>query len=110
MINRLIATQIAARRREMASTTPSSDVLVMLLAARDGAPDASNATLSAQEVHDNCMILFGAGFDTTSTALTWWIGLMATHSSRPCATAAYLADCPKRAFELPIPEVYMRRG
>jgi cytochrome P450 len=25
------------------------------------------------------MLLFGAGFDTTSSALTWWIGLMATH-------------------------------
>lgn len=79
VINRLIATQIAARRRETASTNPSSDVLAMLLAARDDAPDAPNATLSAQEVHDNCMLLFGAGFDTTSSALTWWIGLMATH-------------------------------
>lgn len=56
----------------------------MLLAAKDDAPNAPSATLSAQEIHDNCLLLFGAGFDTTSSALTWWIGLMATH---PAAVA-----------------------
>ena len=28
---------------------------------------------------DPTAVLFGAGFDTSSSALTWWIGLMATN-------------------------------
>lgn len=55
------------------------DVLDRLLAARDETSSATGATLSAQEVHDNCVLLFAAGFDTASSALTWWLGLMATH-------------------------------
>jgi len=54
-------------------------VLDMLLAARDDAPTTGSATLTSQEVHANCILLFTAGFDTSSSALTWWIGLMATH-------------------------------
>jgi cytochrome P450 len=50
----------------------------MLLEARDD-DRAGSATLTSQEIHDNCVVLFGAGFDTSSWALTWWIGLMATH-------------------------------
>ena len=51
----------------------------MLLAARDDSPTHGSPTLTSQEVHDNCILLFTAGFDTSSSALTWWIGLMATH-------------------------------
>jgi cytochrome P450 len=53
VINSLIATHIAARRNETVSTIPGSDVLAMLVAARDDAPNGSNASLSGQEVHDN---------------------------------------------------------
>src|SRR3546814_6273374 len=51
----------------------------MLLAACDDVPTTGSATLTPQEIHDNCVLLFTAGFDTASSALTWWIGLMATH-------------------------------
>lgn len=52
----------------------AGDVLDMMLAASD-----DDVRLSPQEVLDNCMLLFAAGFDTSASALTWWIGLMATH-------------------------------
>jgi cytochrome P450 len=76
---RLIATQIAARTGDSDSGDNRNDVLAMLLAARDDTPTSGSATLTSQEIHDNCILLFSAGFDTASSALTWWIGLMATH-------------------------------
>jgi cytochrome P450 len=75
-LNTLIATHIQARARGDAGR---NDVLEMLLAARDDAPTTGSASLTSQEVHANCILLFTAGFDTASSALTWWIGLMATH-------------------------------
>lgn len=77
-INTLIATHINARTRNPSDIGTRNDVLDMLLAARDDAPTGS-ASLTSREVHDNCVSLFTAGFDTSSSALTWWIGLMATH-------------------------------
>lgn len=80
VINTLIATHIEARtRKPSGADTASHDVLDMMLAARDDNPTTGSATLTSQEVHDNCFLLFSAGFDTASSALTWWIGLMATH-------------------------------
>lgn len=78
-LRRLIAAHVDDRLRRrgesQAQTDPAvGDVLDMMLAAGDG-----DARLSTQEVLDNCMLLFGAGFDTSASALTWWIGLMATH-------------------------------
>ncbi len=75
----LIAAHVDARlqRRGEGQTEADpadGDVLDMMLAAGD-----ATARLSTQEVLDNCMLLFGAGFDTSASALTWWIGLMATH-------------------------------
>ncbi len=78
-INALIATHIKARTSNTSSAGTRNDVLDMLLAARDDAPTTSSASLTSREIHDNCMSLFTAGFDTASSALTWWIGLMATH-------------------------------
>jgi len=78
VLHGLIAEHIAAR----AGRDPgkeNSDVLDHLLAARDEGSSGAGATLSAKEVHDNCVLLFAAGFDTASSALTWWLGLMATH-------------------------------
>jgi cytochrome P450 len=54
-------------------------MLALLLAARNDEAAPSQATLSDQEIHDNCVGLFGAGHDTSATALIWWIGLMAVH-------------------------------
>ncbi len=76
-ISDLIATHI--KSREPGSGETQNDVLDMLLAARDDAPTTASASLTSQEIHDNCILLFVAGFDTASSALTWWIALMAKH-------------------------------
>jgi cytochrome P450 len=78
-IDGLIATHIKARGCAPDAPDKQQDVLGMLLAAQDDEPTAESKTLTSQEIHDNCIVLFGAGFDTSSSALTWWIGLMATH-------------------------------
>ena len=79
-INALITKHIAARTGEASGTeTARQDVLAMMLAARDDKPSTGSATLTSREIHDNCFLLFSAGFDTASSAMTWWIGLMATH-------------------------------
>lgn len=78
VINDLIATQVSERtQRSAGAGAPNQDVLDMMLAARDDNPAAGSATLTSQEIHANCFLLFSAGFDTASSALTWWIGLMA---------------------------------
>lgn len=78
ILRELIQTQIRKRRRD-ASAATEADMLALLLAARDDEAAPSRAALSDQEIHDNCVGLFGAGHDTSATALTWWIGLMAAH-------------------------------
>jgi cytochrome P450 len=78
-INTLISTHIKARTCTPNASDARQDVLNMLLAARDDEQTTGSATLTSQEIHDNCIVLFGAGFDTSSSALTWWIGLIATH-------------------------------
>lgn len=79
-LRRLIASHVEARLQSGAAQRKESeladgDVLDMMLAASE-----EGGGLSRQEVLDNCMLLFGAGFDTSASALTWWIGLMATHA------------------------------
>ena len=79
VLHDLVAEHIAARARRT-GLSEDGDVLDRLLAARDEASSGAGATLTAQEVHANCVLLFAAGFDTASSALTWWLGLMATHA------------------------------
>lgn len=55
------------------------DMLGLFLAARDERAESPDAALSDKEIYDNCVGLFGAGHDTSATALTWWTGLMAAH-------------------------------
>lgn len=55
----------------------SEDLLTMLRQARD--PDHPDQGLSAQELHDQTMVMFQAGHETTATAMTWWCGLVARH-------------------------------
>jgi cytochrome P450 len=55
----------------------SEDLLTMLRQARD--PDHPDQGLSAQELHDQTMVMFQAGHETTATAMTWWSGLVASH-------------------------------
>ncbi|WP_090141537.1 cytochrome P450 [Limnohabitans sp. DM1] len=53
------------------------DLLTMLRQARD--PEHPDQGLSAQELHDQTMVMFQAGHETTATAMTWWCGLIARH-------------------------------
>lgn len=78
-LRQLIDAQILARRSEPGDAPVRSDVLDMMLAARDEQTSGTSGRLSDQEIHDNCFLLFGAGFDTASSAMTWWLGLMASH-------------------------------
>ncbi|BFI94757.1 MAG: cytochrome P450 [Rhodanobacter sp.] len=80
VIHDLIRARIAARRRDVAAGAEAGeDILGLMLAARDEQAEASQAALSDAELLDNCVGLFGAGHDTSATALTWWVGLMAAH-------------------------------
>lgn len=79
VISALIDRHIRARLSTRNEDDGKQDILGMLLSARDELPGAGQAALSAQEVVDNCHLLFGAGFDTAASALTWWIALMAAH-------------------------------
>jgi cytochrome P450 len=53
------------------------DLLTMLQQARD--PEHPEQGLSPQELHDQTMVMFQAGHETTATAMTWWSGLIARH-------------------------------
>jgi cytochrome P450 len=78
ILRNFIAMQI--RARSAAASDQSADVLGMLLAARDEpGNESASASLSSQEILDNCLVIFLAGHDTSATALTWWLGLMAAH-------------------------------
>lgn len=79
LIDKHIQARTSTNHSASNDTDSKQDVLSMLLAARDDQTGAGNASLSAQEIHDNCFVLFAAGFDTASSAMSWWIGLMATH-------------------------------
>jgi cytochrome P450 len=53
------------------------DLLTMLRLARD--PEHPEQGLSPQELHDQTMVMFQAGHETSATAMTWWSGLIARH-------------------------------
>lgn len=74
-LNQLIAQHIHAQQTQ--ANDEGDDLLTMLRLARD--PDHPNQGLSAQELHDQTMVMFQAGHETTATALTWWCGLIAQH-------------------------------
>jgi cytochrome P450 len=71
VIQQHIQAQSAAQQQE------SEDLLTMLRQARD--PEHPDQGLSAQELHDQTMVMFQAGHETTATAMTWWSGLVASH-------------------------------
>jgi cytochrome P450 len=84
LLRGLVRGHIEARRSPGATQPARTDLLATMLLAEDEAPDsaqdaAGQRHLSTQEVEDNCMALFLAGHDTSATALTWWMGLMAEH-------------------------------
>jgi cytochrome P450 len=87
VIREQIKTQRLRPVRPASSAEPATDLLSMLLAARD----ESDRGLSDDEIRDQCMTIFLAGHDTSATALTWWAWLMASHP-QAMAQAHALAD------------------
>ena len=75
VLNDLVGGQIDARRHLPAAEAPNDDLLAMLLSVRDD--DGSG--LGADELRDQCMVIFQAGHETSATALLWWSWLMAGH-------------------------------
>jgi cytochrome P450 len=71
----LVDGQIAQRQAMPPHEAPTDDLLAMLLAVRD--EDGSG--LTATELHDQCMVMFQAGHETSATALLWWSWLLASH-------------------------------
>jgi cytochrome P450 len=74
-LNLLIQQHIQAQQK--AAQEGGEDLLTMLRLARD--PEHPGQGLSAQELHDQTMVMFQAGHETTATAMTWWCGLVARH-------------------------------
>ena len=74
-LDRVIQQHIQAQ--PSAQQQDSEDLLTMLQQARD--PEHPEQGLSAQELHDQTMVMFLAGHETTATAMTWWSGLIARH-------------------------------
>jgi cytochrome P450 len=72
LLKGLVGRHIEARRHE--EGIARDDLLAHLLALRD---EATGASLSEQEVFDQCMVSFQAGHETSATALLWWSRLMA---------------------------------
>jgi cytochrome P450 len=82
VLDGLIARHIRERQQADPASAPQDDLLAMLLAVRDDAPDGTPQAgpgLSDSELHDQCKIMFLAGYETTATAMTWWTWLMAAH-------------------------------
>lgn len=75
-LDRVIQQHIQAR--PSTNQHGGEDLLTMLRQARD--PEHPDQSLSTQELHDQIMVMFLAGHETTATALTWWSGLIARHS------------------------------
>ena len=96
-LHRLVDRHIARRQGAMAAPRPPAtqagpiepigrdsqgepddqgDLLAMLLAVRD---EETGQGLTATELHDQCLVMFQAGHETSATALLWWAWLMASH-------------------------------
>ena len=74
LLDDLIFSMIA-RRRERGPREGASDLLDLLLAAKD--TDGDGAGLSDREIRDELLTLFLAGHETTAHALTWTFILLA---------------------------------
>ena len=72
----VVGRHMAERQTPPAHSAPYDDLLAMLLAVRD---EETGEGLSAAELHDQCMVMFQAGHETSATALLWWAWLMACH-------------------------------
>lgn len=102
VLHGLVARHIAQRRALPPDRAPQDDLLAMLLAVRD---EAGDQRLSDRELHDQCMVMFQAGHETSATALLWWAELMARHPDAQQAARAevdrVLGGRPPQADDLP---------
>lgn len=74
-LNQLIDHHIHASHEPNSASEMS--LLTMLQQARD--PSHPSEGLGEQELHDQIMVTFQAGHESSATALTWWCGLIARH-------------------------------
>jgi cytochrome P450 len=94
-LDAVVDTMIANKQAAIAKATSEGrplggDVLSMLIAARDDAPsEASTRRLSSQELRDEVMTIFLAGYETVANALAWtWLLL----GQNPAAEAKLHAE------------------
>lgn len=66
-LDKIIYDIVTRRRRGAAPTTPRSDLLAMLLEARDD----DGSAMTDKQVRDEVMTVFLAGHETTALALSW---------------------------------------
>ena len=92
---------VIGRRRRTAPTAGRGHDLVSLLSA---ARESEQDLLSDEEIRDEVMTMFLAGHETTATALTWCLHLLAGHPQYGDALArearAVLGDARPRADDL----------
>lgn len=74
VLDKIIWRCIAERRR---TGVASADLLGQLLRADDA--EGNGGKLSDQEIRDQCMTIFLAGYDTTAAGLTWAAWCLASH-------------------------------
>lgn len=81
-----LLTEIIRKRRAQidAGDEPGSDLLALLLLARD----ENDQPMSDREIRDECMTIFFAGHETTAVAMTWTWFLLLTHSDALAALRA----------------------
>ncbi len=80
VINRFVSERIQAGRQQ-----PGEDLLGLLLRAQD---EETGARMSEQQLRDEVITLFFAGFETTARTLTWAWYLLSRHPQAAEATAA----------------------
>ncbi len=102
VIDEIVRPLIEQRRRELAEGREHHDLLGSLLAARD---PTTGESLDDSLLRDQILMTFFAGFETTSTALTWlWI-LLAQHPEVEAKLHAELDEVlrerPPTAEDLP---------
>ncbi len=75
-LDEVVDAMIQKRREEAGSAAleQRGDLLSMLLAARDDQADGDGGTLSSEELRDQVLTLFLAGYETVANALAWtWL-------------------------------------
>ncbi len=88
--------RIIAERRASTAPLSRSDLLSLMLAARD---ENGNAALGAAEIRDNCATMLAAGFETTARLLFWASYLLTQDMDEQAAIRAEIAAFPPERVE-----------